>query len=205
MQFKESIGVYDRAFTADECDRLIKRHEYAINHNLAHEGGYGSLAQHKKSMDYDILGGSSMFKEDKELTGLIADRLNHFTSEYINDWNGYGEFNGQYLIEGQTYYPILQMQKYKANEGHFNTFHVENDRPETSTRLFVFILYLNDVEEGGETAFCFKEYGGSDFFKVKPKKGRLVIHPASWPYIHKGCMPVSNDKYILTTWACYGK
>ena len=70
----------------------------------------------------------------------------------------------------------------------------------TMMRAFVFILYLNNVEVGGETGFLFKEEGQDDFFKVKPKAGRLIIHPASWPYIHKGFMPESSDKYILTTW-----
>ena len=69
------------------------------------------------------------------------------------------------------------------------------------SRYLVFILYLNDVEEGGETSFLFKEEGEDDFFKVKPKAGTLVMHPASWPYIHKGHMPISNDKYIYTVCA----
>ena len=51
--------------------------------------------------------------------------------------------------------------------------------------------------------FLFKEDGKNDFFKVKPEVGKLIIHPASWPYIHKGYMPESDDKYILTTWLCY--
>ena len=44
--------------------------------------------------------------------------------------------------------------------------------------------------------------GDVDSYK-KPKAGTLVMHPASWPYIHKGHMPISNDKYIITTWLCY--
>ena len=35
------------------------------------------------------------------------------------------------------------------------------------------------------------------------KTGTLIIHPASWPFIHKGYMPLSSDKYILTTWLCW--
>ena len=71
--------------------------------------------------------------------------------------------------------------------------------------MFVFIFYLNDVEEGGETGFLFKDEDTNDFFKVKPEAGKLIIHPASWPYIHKGYMPKSDDKYILTTWLLYNK
>ena len=82
---------------------------------------------------------------------------------------------------------------------------MEEYGPATMDRLFVFILYLNDVKKGGETAFYFKEEGEDDYFKVKPEQGKLIIHPASWPYVHKGCMPESSDKYILTAWSCYIK
>ena len=78
---------------------------------------------------------------------------------------------------------------------------MEAENYPSSDRAFVFILYLNDVEEGGETGFLFKE--GNDWFKVKPKTGRLIIHPAQFPFIHKGYMPESSDKYILTTWLCW--
>ncbi len=92
------------------------------------------------------------------------------------------------------------MQKYDQNSGHYNAWHLELEDANTMMRAFVFILYLNDVEVGGETGFLFKEEGEDDFFKVKPKAGKLIIHPASWPYVHKGYMPESSDKYILTTW-----
>ena len=39
--------------------------------------------------------------------------------------------------------------------------------------------------------------------KVSPKKGQLLIHPASFPFVHKGHTPTSDDKYILTTWLSY--
>ena len=61
-------------------------------------------------------------------------------------------------------------------------------------RAFVFSVYLNDVEEGGETEFL-------HFSKrVKPKTGRIVIWPAAFPYIHRGNPPLSGEKYILTSW-----
>ena len=36
--------------------------------------------------------------------------------------------------------------------------------------------------------------------KIKPKKGRLLIFPSTWTYIHGGNTPISNDKYIVTGW-----
>jgi len=62
----------------------------------------------------------------------------------------------------------------------------------TSTLLFMF--YLNDVAEGGETEFYYQQRA------LKPKAGTMVIAPAYFTHTHRGCIPVSNDKYILTSW-----
>ena len=85
-------------------------------------------------------------------------------------------------------------QRYIKNEG-FYTFHQDGlyDRQYKSSRLLTFIWYLNDVSEGGET-----EFWGS--YKVKPEEGKLVIFPSSWIFPHRGCMPISSNKYIVTGW-----
>jgi len=59
------------------------------------------------------------------------------------------------------------------------------------------MYYLNDVREGGETEFY---YQGR---KLKPNKGQLVFAPAGFTHTHKGHIPVSNDKYILTSWILF--
>ena len=202
MKFKDSIGIFPNAFTKEECKRIIDRTEWAIENDKAHQGGHGGLEGIKKSTDYDIISGEG--KEDLFLTNIVADRFNRYNLDYLNDFCPGGEFDPSTVIMDKTYYPLFQIQKYDKNDGHFNSFHLENYGEEAKDRLFVFILYLNDVKKGGETEFYFKEDGSKDYFAVKPKAGTLIIHPASWPYVHKGNVPVSNDKYILTTWACYG-
>ena len=56
------------------------------------------------------------------------------------------------------------------------------------------MFYLNDVEEGGETEFYNQKV------KIKPKKGTCVIFPTYNTHLHKGHIPISNDKYILNMW-----
>ena len=39
--------------------------------------------------------------------------------------------------------------------------------------------------------------------KIKPEKGKLLVHPAGFPYIHKGNVPLSSDKTILISWLVF--
>jgi len=90
----------------------------------------------------------------------------------------------------------FRIKKYR-NDGQdlFGT-HVDVRNQASARRFLSFIFYLNDVEEGGETIF----YTGTT---VKPKTGRVVVFPPLWMFPHKGCAPVSGEKYILSTYLLY--
>ena len=58
-------------------------------------------------------------------------------------------------------------------------------------------LYLNDIEEGGETEFLDQNR------RIKAQKGTMVIFPAAWTHVHRGNPPLNKDKYIGTGWYTY--
>ena len=60
-------------------------------------------------------------------------------------------------------------------------------------RVIVYLWYLNDVYDGGETEIY-------NNILIKPEAGKLLIFPALWYYKHRGKMPLSNDKYVITGW-----
>jgi len=86
----------------------------------------------------------------------------------------------------------FQIQKYNANDG-FYRFHQDSFAESNKTRILTYLWYLNDVTEGGETEF----YEGT---KIIPETGKLLLFPSTWTYVHRGNMPISNNKYILTGW-----
>ena len=61
-------------------------------------------------------------------------------------------------------------------------------------RVFSSLLYLNDVEEGGDTYFTHFD------ISIKPKRGKLVFFPANFAYTHEARPPVSGEKFVLVTW-----
>lgn len=199
MNFKDTIGVYDNVLSKTNCKRYIKRIEEAIKlgHAAPGKSSEGEDNGIKVSTDFNFLNFAN--NKDTKLVELITETFNYnLTNRYLNNFPYNDQFEHNLVVAGKTSYPAFNIQKYDKQKGHYKGWHVEKDCLQTSNRAFVFILYLNDVLEGGETEFLFQD--GNDFFKVKPQTGRLVIHPASWPYVHRGAMPISNDKYIVTTW-----
>ena len=95
----------------------------------------------------------------------------------------------------------VQMQKYDAGKGNYNYWHSEvypqPPHNEALHRALLFMFYLNDVDEGGQTEFYYQNKA------IQPKTGRMVIAPAYFTHTHRGCIPVSNDKYILTSWILF--
>ena len=102
--------------------------------------------------------------------------------------------NSNNKIFNELYDCGFLIKKYDKNKGKFiyhNDFIIE--KKNNMYRIITFIWYLNDVEEGGETEFC-------GDFTIRPEVGKLIFFPASWCYPHRGKMPISSDKYIITGW-----
>ncbi len=58
-------------------------------------------------------------------------------------------------------------------------------------------MYLNDIEDGGETEFFYQQT------KVKPTQGSIVLAPCGFTHTHRGCIPKSQDKYMLASWVMF--
>jgi len=61
-------------------------------------------------------------------------------------------------------------------------------------RHLVFMTYLNDLHDQGETEFLHQK------IKAKPRKGLTLIWPADWTHVHRGIVSASEEKYIITGW-----
>lgn len=97
----------------------------------------------------------------------------------------------------------INAQKYEQKKGGYPYWHSEvfpqKDHNEALHRILLFMFYLNDVDEGGETDFYYQDVS------IKPKAGRMVIAPAYFTHTHRGNVPVSDDKYILTSWILFNR
>ncbi|OAY35558.1 probable prolyl 4-hydroxylase 9 [Manihot esculenta] len=104
-------------------------------------------------------------------------------------------------------------QKYNS---HYDAFNPAEYGPQKSQRVASFLLYLSDVEEGGETMFPF-ENGmeideNYDFEKciglqVKPRQGDALLFYSLFPNntidptsLHGSCPVIKGEKWVATKW-----
>ena len=196
----EFVKIYPNSLSKDLCNTLIAKFE-ASNDKYPGITAGGLNPNTKKTMDLHSRHwtGPEWAGIDQQVCNELSRKINQYYKD-INDMYKNPEietgnkplFFPNELIQDSGY----QIQRYKANDGKY-IFHHDFSVSDMGGRALTFLWYLNDVNEGGHTGF----YDGT---KVQPETGKLVMFPATWTYVHKGFMPISNDKYIMTGWV-YGK
>ena len=127
-----------------------------------------------------ILPGNEAFK-------AYFDELFECYKNYVEEWPFLKDI-AQKLEIGS-----FNLQRYKPGQ-HFKKIHTERSSIENSHRVFAFMTYLNDVEEGGSTYFSHYD------LEIQPKKGLTLIWPAEWTHAHRGNILRKGSKYIITGW-----
>jgi len=147
-----------------------------------------------------------VFKDNKISTDLRIDHDNNDIEieNYYKQLNKVlEEYKKKYIYcdinqDGWTIIRSWNIQKYNPKEGFFKE-HCERSGLSTASRHLVFMTYLNDVTDKGETYFLYQK------LKVKPEKGLTLIWGVDWTFTHKGITSPTQTKYITTGWYSYRK
>jgi hypothetical protein len=183
---KDFVGVYHNFFSKEYCEKVI---DYF---NLAEKAGLtGNRQSHDKAL--------KTYKDDSFLFCSGTAHIDpSFTTEFLNKFWGtaYPLYVREYAIlteSGRHNIYDNKLQKTLPGQG-YHVWHYEASDRSCANRLLAYIVYLNNVEEGGETEFL---YLGK---RIKPTAGTLVIWPAAFTHTHRGNPPLSGEKYIMTGW-----
>ena len=162
---------------------------------------YFEKNKHKQIQGLTSGGLNQKFKDRQDIT-LSPKELkfpkNKIYKEYFEIlFNCYKDYNLQwpFLSNIVSHLDIgnFNLGKYEPGQ-HFQRIHCERSGLNTLHRLFAFMTYLNNVEEGGSTYFNHYD------LEIQPKKGLTLIWPAEWTHAHRGNTLISGSKYIITGW-----
>ena len=118
-------------------------------------------------------------------------------------WKGlqitFDQYTSQYdILQGERLSgQQLKMQRTSPGEG-YHVWHYEDGGYENGDRCLVYSIYLNDIDDAGETEFLYLKK------RVKPEENKIIIWPAGFTHTHRGNVVHGNrSKYIITGWFYY--
>lgn len=174
------IGRYD--IDTSLCDSIIGEFERLKVHHIDRTKefyGYTLLSE-----EWDRPGNIN-----QEIKDQYFKELRRCTNNYVEEYEFSNKKKNYFTSDAH-----INVQMYKPGE-FYSDWHCENSGylPH-EIRHLVFMTYLNDVHEGGETEFYYQK------LKIKPKRGLTLIWPTTWPWTHRGLPAPKEKKYITTGW-----
>ena len=181
------IGVYENTYSKNYCNLII-------NH-------FDNMEKNGFSLNRQQLGKKSIEIDDDSLYAHSCKEINLMPSGTLSEfnvifWEKYKEYTKKFSILetfGNHNSYTFKVQKTNIGGG-YHVWHSEASHREVCHRILAWTVYLNDVEEGGETEFLYQHV------RIKPKQGTLCFFPAGFTHTHRGNPPLSNTKYIITGW-----
>ena len=186
IRYDGFIGIFDTEY---DTQPLIDYWEYQNNvgatfkrkglfgrERKAHARKDTCLATEDFMLDHNC--GYQWMREYNQVTGTCLE-------EYID--------NFEHLLHYRYQQVYLNVQKTLPQQG-YHAWHSEDGSLGCNRRILATMLFLNDVNEGGETEFLYQS------LRYKPKRGQFMIWPAGFTHVHRGNPPLSGEKYISTSW-----
>jgi hypothetical protein len=170
--------------TKEECEEIINIFDASEKYSNPGCIGSGIDENVKHSLDFCVSNSTKHLA--KRLYGeILDDVVDKMTDEMYRYMDKFPIFS-----DTKVNVDLYNIQRYLPGQG-FKTWHYEST--EQSIRLFVWMVYLNDVKDGG-TEFMIQEH-------TEPaQQGKLLFFPADWTHTHRGQISQTETKYILTGW-----
>lgn len=184
------VGIYDGFFSQEFCNNLIKHFEWCQKSNRVYGRPSAEYVKNDLATNLNPCSIQDLNFSLEHVEGYIEEFNKVFWdecyAEYLSNYSVLSQYEKHSIV---TY----KVQKTLPGQG-YHVWHAEDDSLKFSRRIGVYTLYLNDVEEGGETEFLYLSK------RIAPKQGRLLIFPPNYPWAHRGNPPLSGVKYIMTGW-----
>lgn len=199
-EYNDFIGIYKNAMSAESCERFIEQYKRAEKSLLVknrQQFENNNVPKSEKDNNLYSLSGTSLFlNENADSLILNNDVLIHqeFQAKVLLCYKLYCEQYG--IISSLGKHGLsgaIKIQKTDPKEG-YHVWHCEHGSYTTGNRMLLVMLYLNTVNDGGETEFLYQS------LRIKPEQGTMVICPAGFTHTHRGNPPLKETKYMTNVW-----
>ena len=167
---------------------------YTIEDNICE----GLIDYYKNNEDYKIkdkqVSSVALYTQNKNQwvkahQEAILQCIKEYCEKYKINETKLGLNNGSVI---NCYFPTI---------GNLNYFYerdcISNQGNLISSRTLIYVTYLNDIKEEGETDFYWQK------LKIKPKKGLTLIWPTEFTHIYKHLPTPNKSKYLITGYVNY--
>ena len=189
-QYNQFIGMYNNVYQDGFCNHMISEFDRVLSQGLCgnRQDSEGTKKTTKQDNFYflnlkqHVL---SPFNDDGALP-IFMNGLQRCFDDYVAEYD--------ILKDVDLKCTSVKMQKTIPGAG-YHVWHSEQGNGESNGRCLVYSLYLNDIEEAGETEFLYQQ------LRIPPKENSMVIWPAAFTHTHRGnVVHGEKSKYIVTGW-----
>jgi hypothetical protein len=190
MILEEFIGIFPNTLTTEECQDYINYFNKLDSMGLIYERT--DPAHIKKDKAYNIIGTQL---HSKETSGKLI--VQHIYPRLLKNYKIYSKYYS--VLQDYNHHDIydIKLQKTAPGEG-YHIWHCEHGIMIERNRIAAWSVFLNTVEEGGETEFLYQKK------RYSPVAGTMMIWPAGYTHVHRGNPPLKKDKFIMTGWLEFG-
>ena len=189
---QNNFMIYNWGMPVKDCQMIIEKFEQVVKYDKTQVDEFKTGRKNFTEIDIDKYGDSDFWREPKK---KFVAMMEEYKTRFMKNL----------AIKDIHFPPVIDMEnirikKYMPNDE--DQFKVQVDvvrsMGDSAKRFLVFILYLNDVEDGGHTMFP------KPNIWVKPRAGRLLVFPPFWTHPHAGLKPLSGPKYVMMSYLHYG-
>jgi len=190
-RYIDFIGFYENVFPQGFCQHVISEFDKVFEKGLC--GTRKNNENAKKHVKSDAFYFLDMVSHNGSFSQFHEHSVNHVLLNGLQ--RCFDAYTNQYDILQNLMLrsSAIKMQKTNPGEG-YHIWHCEQGNPDPN-RCLVWAIYLNDIEEAGETEFLYQK------LRIAPKENSAVIWPAAYTHTHRGnVVHGEKSKYIVTGW-----
>lgn len=177
------INVYPDIVSPTECRTIIDRFE--SDERVAPSRGQYSENPVNRSGSMLPIGELPDWQDIvQDLNRKIEDLVHHYARVYV-------AFQRVLLSDACALSPLL-MERIEPGQGF--GWHFDGSLPEVESRVLAILLYLADIDAGGETQLAYQ------MAAIKPAAGSVALFPPYWTHLHRGDTPQAGLKYNVTSY-----